>query len=124
MHSPSRAPAPGNFGRCANCGFVWPTRASFLKDPALKVIGYQVNFEALKLGLFLFNHTCRGTLSVRAEAFWDLYPGPIFKERATGSAQCPEHCLFQEELSACPAQCECAYVREILQIIKNGPRGT
>ena len=110
------------FKTCSVCGFEWPTRNSFLEDPALTVIGYQVNFEALKLGFFMFNHTCKNTLSVRAEAFWDLYAGPIYKDRATGGEQCPGYCLFEDELSPCPAQCECAFVREILQVIKNWPR--
>ena len=114
--------SPDAFKTCSLCGFEWPTRESFLKDPALEVIGYQVNFEALKLGFFLFNHSCRATLSVRAKAFWDLYEGPIYKDRATGSKQCPEYCLFEDELSPCPAECECAFVREILQVIKNWPK--
>jgi hypothetical protein len=123
LHTPSPSPpaAPGPFKACANCGFVWPSRAAFLADPALEVIGYQVNFEELRLGLFLFNHTCRGTLSVAAGVFWDLYQGPIYKERATGGECCPGYCLFREELKACPAKCECAYVREILQILKSRP---
>ena len=110
------------FKTCSPCGFEWPTREAFLNDPALTVIGYQVNFETLKLGFFLFNHTCKNTLSVRAEAFWDLYDGPVFKTRATGCDQCPEYCLHQENLEPCPAECECAFVREILQVIKNWPK--
>ena len=104
------------------CGVAWPTREAFLEDPALTLIGYQVNFDELKLGLFLFNHTCKNTLSVRAGDFWDLYDGPVFRERATGGEECPEYCLHQEELSTCPARCECAFVREILQVIKNWPK--
>ena len=103
------------------CGFVWSTRSAFLEDPALELIGYQAHFEDLKLGCFLFNHTCKGTLAVQAEAFWDLHRGPVFMERATGSDQCPGYCLHQDVLAPCLAHCECAFVREILQVIKNWP---
>ena len=109
------------FKICPVCDFPWPTREAFLRDPALKLIGYQVNFAKLKLGHFLFNHSCKATLGVHANAFWDLYQGTVFMERATGGDQCPEYCLHQDVLDPCQAQCECAFVREILQVIKNWP---
>ena len=85
-------------------------------------IGYQVNFKSLDAGIFLFNHRCKGTLAIPAEQFRDLYKGPIFKERATGSDDCPGHCLHEDQLDPCPVRCECAYVREILQIIRRWPK--
>lgn len=110
------------FKRCPTCGFVWSTRDHFLRDPALEIIGYQVNFKKLTLGFFLFNHSCKTSLAIRAVNFGDLYKGPIFQDRATGSEECPGYCLLEHELLPCPAQCECAYVREIVQIIKNCPK--
>ena len=110
-----------NFKTCPKCGFAWPTREGFLNDPDLELIGYQVNFEELTLGYFLFNHSCKDTLSVPANAFWDFYKGHVFIDRATGSDQCPGYCLHQDVLDPCPAQCECAFVREIIQIIKAWP---
>ena len=107
------------FKKCTVCGFQWASRDDFLRDPGIELIGYQVNFEELKEGFFLFNHTCKGTLALMANEFCDLYDGPIFKERATGSESCPGYCLHKNELQPCPALCECAYVREIIQIIKN-----
>ena len=111
-------PLSADFKTCPKCGFVWPTGEAFLDDPALELVGYQVNFKKLKLGSFLFNHTCKDTLSVHANAFWDLLKGIDFIDRATGSDQCPGYCLHQDVLDPCPAQCECAFVREIIQIIK------
>ena len=111
-----------NFKICPTCGFVWPTRNHFLRDPALEIIGYQVNFEQLTLGFFLFNHSCKSTLSICAGDFSDLYRGSIFQKRATGSEECPGYCLLQPVLLPCPAQCECAYVREVIQVVKNFPK--
>jgi len=101
-----------------NCGKTWPDRDSFLDDPGILLIGYQVNFKYLKLGRFLFNHSCGTTLALTADLFVDLYGGPVFSVRATGSDACPGYCLRKTSLSPCPAQCECAFIREILQIIK------
>ena len=106
------------FKRCSNCGFQWKTRDEFLSDPKLEIIGYQTNFKNLTLGLFYFNHECRGTFTVQAGVFEDLYDGPIFKKRATGSEECPADCLYKDKLKPCPVQCECSCVREIVQIIK------
>ena len=107
-----------NFKVCPHCGFIWKNRDSCLTDDRVTIIGYQAYFEDLKAGLFLFNHSCNGTFALEAILFTDLYDGPIFQESATGSDDCPEYCLNEENLDPCPAQCECVFVREIIQIIK------
>jgi hypothetical protein len=113
--------------QCMCCGHAWRTLEALLGDPQLQIVGYQVNFDNLLLGLFLFNHlACGSTIAVPAGLFKRLYDGPIYATRATGTAECPEYCLYASELGACLAKCECAYVREILQIVRAWPktRGT
>ncbi len=111
------------FKKCTCCAFSWRSREEFLQDTSLELIGYQVNFEDLKLGYFLFNHlTCQSTIAIAAENFRDLYSGPVFADRLTGSESCPGYCLHDDVLQPCAAQCECAYVREILQIVRNWPK--
>jgi hypothetical protein len=110
------------FKKCPNCGFQWDTRDHFLSDRNLDIIGYQANFKELTTGLFYFNHSCKGTLAVKAFFFGDLYEGPIFQRRANDSEACPRYCLHREELQLCPVECECAYVREIIQLIKKWPK--
>ena len=112
------------FKRCPNCGFEWPERDGFLSDPDLALVGYQINYRQLTAGIFLFNHVCKGTLAIHAIDFRDFYAGPVFKESATGTAACPGHCLHEDDLGPCPVQCECAYVRRILQIVKTWPKAT
>lgn len=107
-----------SFKACKICGTVWHSRDDFLNDPNISIVGYQAHFDVLSEGFFLFNHHCRGTLSVRVKELSDLYDGPVFKERKTGLEDCPGYCLYKEELGACPAKCECAFVREIIQIVK------
>ena len=53
-----KKPQSTSFKTCSKCGFVWPGRLSFLSDPQLRIVGYQVDFDKLKAGLFLFNHSC------------------------------------------------------------------
>jgi hypothetical protein len=83
------------------------------------------NFDALKLGLLLFNHVyerCKTTLALEAGEFIDLYKKEIFQTRMTGTKECPGYCLYKENLQPCPANCECAYIREVIQIIRSWPK--
>jgi len=105
--------------QCAVCNKHWPTRDEFLGDTRVELVGYQVSFENLVAGQFLFNHECGATLAVPATAFADLYAGPVFQERVANTADCPGHCLHPDDLDPCTAKCECAFVREILQLVKN-----
>jgi len=114
--------APHIFKECPICSYQWTDRKNFLSDPEIETIGYQVHFENLKLGCFLFNHTCKGTLTIPVDMFTDLYDGPVFTEKATVSDECPGHCLHRFNIEPCRAKCECAFVREIIQVIKDWPK--
>jgi hypothetical protein len=107
-----------NFKICPNCDFVWKNRKDFLSDNKTSITGYQVNFENLTAGLFLFRHSCKGSFSLKVSSFENLYTGPIFKEKATDTDDCPGYCLHKNELDPCPANCECAFVRKIIQILR------
>jgi hypothetical protein len=112
------------FKSCPSCNQSWDSRENFLADSTLELVGYQVHFKSLEQGLFLFNHlSCKTTISVKSESFANLYNGPIYTKNMLGTDSCPEHCLFKTNLEACPAQCECNYVREIIQIIKTWDNG-
>jgi hypothetical protein len=114
VDEPERDPL-SPFETCSMCGTRWQSRGDFLADKEIRPIGYMANFEDLKLGLFHFNHeACGTTLALVASHFTDLYSGPMFEGRRTGSSDCPGYCLRREELRPCPASCECAFVREVV----------
>lgn len=110
------------FKRCPGCGDEWPTRDQFMGDRNLELNGYKADFEQLEYGLFFFTHlklNCFSTMVIEVVQFLDLYPGKIHLQRRTGEADCPGYCLDKDQLDRCEAICECAFVREIMQIIKN-----
>ena len=108
------------FKKCTNCGHRWPSRTDFLEDVSTDLIGYQVNFDNINLGFFLFNHlSCGTTLGIPAGEFKDLYKGPVYAEQLLGTNQCPDYCLHEKKLDPCPEKCECAYVRDIIQTVRN-----
>jgi len=113
-----------SFKKCI-CGHVWASREAFMSDPNIKLLGYQVDFEVLKEGYFLFNHLvsgCQTTLSIPAGIFFNFYSGPIFAERLVGTKECEGHCLRGDDLQRCPQKCECAFVREVLRIVAEWPK--
>ncbi len=107
------------FKKCSNCGVEWQTREDFIHDEEVILLGYQPNFVMLSKGLFLFNHKCGSTISVRVHFFADLYQGPMFDNSLTGSSECLGYCLHQNELRPCLAECECSYVRFVLGLLKS-----
>lgn len=110
------------FAECSSCGHKWIGRDDFLQDADIAIHGYQVNYDDLLAGTFLFNHSCGATLAVSVRHFNGLYEGPIFKDRLTGSSDCPGYCLYQDQLDLCSNRCECAYVRNIIDIIRKWPK--
>lgn len=109
------------FKQCPACKKVWEDREELLADSEAHIIGYQAHFADLTLGLFLFNHSCNGTFAIPAEEFLDMYKGPAFEKKFLDTEQCPGYCRHQKSLEPCPLQCECAYIREIIQILKKHP---
>ena len=106
------------FKDCPVCQASWRTRDEFITDAKITLTGYQVNFDTLEKGLFLFEHVCGATLTLGVHAFTDLYAGPIERDRKTGSESCPGYCLYVDSLRPCPERCECAYVRDILELLQ------
>jgi len=112
------------FKKCSCCKYTWYTRDEFLQDASIDLIGYQANFCNLELGLFLFNHlTCESTIAISAGFFKELNDGPVFTERLTGTEVCQGFCLDMDALDHCENQCECVWVRDIMQVIRAWPKG-
>ncbi len=109
------------FKVCPMCSTEWVTRDEFLNDLSLEINGYGADFERLDWSLFYFTHKkegCFSTMVVEAKDFLDLYSGKKYTERRTGLEDCPGYCLDKEQLNRCEALCECAFNREIINLIK------
>lgn len=120
------APAAG-FKTCPKCGRVWETRDAFLSDPELRLLGYQADFHDPRQGLLLLNHSrpdCLTTLSIAAREFGDLAGAGLisWSSRRAGTQDCPGHCLRRNNLERCPAECDCAFAREIVARIAAWPK--
>jgi hypothetical protein len=110
------------FKKCTMCSHKWNTREDFLNDGTLVLNGYEAYFKELERGLIFFTHEvdkCGSTMTFEVKEFLDLYTGEIYPEQMHGTEECPEYCLKKDKLDACLVKCECASVREVLQIIKS-----
>ena len=110
------------FKCCSMCAAVWHERTEFISDTHLQIEGYQADFEHLEQGLVYFTHTvdgCYSTMAVKASEFLDLIPGKPFTSRKTMTEDCPGYCLHQSNIQRCKAECECAYVRDLLHILQS-----
>ena len=110
------------FKKCPMCRHAWIDREDFLADPDVEIIGYQVSFDSVKEGLFLFNHHCETTLAFKVLEFEDLYEGARSDIAAAGTDNCSGFCLNIKELRACSTQCKYAYARDIIKIILSWPK--
>jgi hypothetical protein len=109
------------FKICSMCFTKWETRDDFIDDPLLYINGYQAHFERLEGSLFYFTHQkedCYSTIAIKAEEFLSLYSGKKYKERRTNNEDCPQYCFEKVQLDRCDAFCECAFNREVIEIIK------
>jgi hypothetical protein len=110
------------FKKCPNCFEIWSTRYEFISDNQIELNGYKTDFEKLEYGLFFFTHKksgCGSTMALEVADFKDLYSGTISSERKTATDECPRYCFEKDQLDRCNALCECAFAREIIQIIKS-----
>jgi len=110
------------FQICNNCQTEWETVNAFMRDPAIELVGYMPTFDDLNDGLILFNHHCGTTLACVVGQFEHLYDGPIYENNRHGHDDCPGYCLNKTELSPCPQECSCAFVRDVLQIVARWPK--
>lgn len=110
------------FKTCPKCSTEWKTRDDFLTDSANVLVGYQADLTNLGFGLLLFEHRvpgCSTTAAIFAYEFFDLYTGPRHPEAKALLPGCPRYCLDEKYLGRCDVVCECAFVFDIIQIIRN-----
>jgi hypothetical protein len=119
--------ATDTYKTCPKCSQSWNTLNDFLTDSSLDLNGYQVSFKNLDAGLLLFTHMvegCKTTMGVYVRDLGHLYTGVRYTENKALSPECPRYCVDEKRLGRCDAHCECAYVREIIGVIKDGHKVT
>lgn len=114
-----------SFKTCPTCGKTWFSQKHFISDPSLKLNGYTAHFKKLERGMFFFTHSvqnCKTTMALEVSHFQNLYTGIRYTQKRARMDDCPGYCLDKTQLNRCDAYCECAFAREISNILKNYPK--
>jgi len=109
-----------NFKTCPRCSFSWDSRKAFLADPKLELKRYKADLKAPQYGMFFFTHqtaSCSSTITMLVNDFRSLYPGKISPKNKAFSEDCPGYCLEETQLARCDVSCQCAFARDIVQIL-------
>lgn len=118
---PSRKKGTTNYRTC-DCGKTWKTRNAFLRDKAVKIIGYQPDFVNHKYNHFLFHHRAKGCgvfFGVRASDFSDLREKGCPNELCFGHDECPGYCMDTFDMRVCSVTCRNATDRVIASKIRS-----
>lgn len=103
---------------CASCGRSWSDPLDLVRDPSLRLNGYQAVEPDADDGLLLLTHEaagCGSTLAVFVRDFRHLYDGPEYLVCLQGEPSCGKHCLMREDLSPCDEPCSMHWARSVLQ---------
>ena len=114
------------FKVCSMCKKHWEDRDDCLRDPEVKLAGYQVDFTDLDQGYFLFNHSaadCGTSIAVLVGDMMDLRGGLVHQESMYETAACEGHCLVVTSFEKCRAPCRNARVRDVMRAILELNRG-
>jgi len=108
------------FQICGSCRRPWPTWESFVRDPAVRLLGLQSVVSNPDANLLVFEHGCGSSISILARRLRHLLPESEphkpFPHLMAGE-QCRKHCLLIEDLEACDAPCRNARDRELILLV-------
>jgi hypothetical protein len=115
------------FKTCGLCKRQWPSWEEFIRDPGIRPIGMQAITSVPDANLFLFEHRCGSTVSIRAKQLRHLVPDPEQGAELPllfGKELCSGHCRHVEDLEACSQPCVNARDRNLLLFLLDMKRNS
>jgi len=109
------------FQTCGSCKGAWSTWDSFVRDPAVRLLGLQADVACPDVSLLVFEHGCGSSVSILSWRLRHLLPEPQSgdpRARLLGAEQCRGHCLRLGDLEACDAPCSNARDRELIRLVQ------
>jgi hypothetical protein len=111
----------GPFKTCGCCKSEWPTWDCFVQDPDIRLLGLQAVAAYPDSNLLVFEHRCRGSVSVLTKRLQYLLPPPGADQpagRLLGTEQCRGHCASLGDMQMCNATCRNARDRQLMKIVE------
>jgi hypothetical protein len=114
-----------SFKECGSCRQAWPDWQSFVRDPALRLLGLQAIPNLPDANVLVFEHRCGSSVSVLAHKLRHLLSD---EDRAAdrpllfGTETCRGHCRIIENLATCDQPCANARDRRLALLIADEKR--
>ena len=108
------------FKECGSCRHAWADWQSFVRDPALRLLGLQAIPGLPDANLIVFEHRCGSSVSVLALKLRHLLSE---EDQAAnrpvlfGTDTCSGHCRVIENLATCDQPCANARDRRLALLI-------
>ena len=97
------------------CHALWLTRARFLEDSSLRLMGFRPGNDGHSDGTVLFNHNvCGTTVGVELARFEGLTRHPKMTPSAARLGQEAPFCAAELHNEPCPPNCSCEYVWHLM----------
>ena len=110
------------FTSCPKCQNAWLTRGDFLRDPAVRLLGFQPGTIGDADGVILFSHDlCGGNLPVELPRFDGLVQAPKYAASSKTFNTIP-FCTAELCNAYCPTDCACDYVWHVMGLIQSWPK--
>ena len=122
--------SPTVFKACPACHAEWRSEASMLRDPDVRLIGFQLLSDgcqpgSCQSGVFVFSHeTCGTSLAMETAAAVGLTHGsiPVLSRSACSVGRGGDHCLGARAGGECPRECICEFVWRVTRLIRDWPK--
>ncbi len=109
------------FQTCGACKYAWSTWEDFVRDPGVRLVGLQAFQANTDYNLLVFEHRCRGSVSILTPRLRHLLPPPSPddpKVRLLGTHDCRGHCNYLEDQEMCDAACSSARDRKLILLVR------
>ena len=108
------------FQICGSCRRRWRSWNDFVLDPAVRLLGMQVQTDRSDINLLVFEHDCGTSISILTRRLSGLLSDqddaqPSVSLRDT--ERCKGHCRVLGDFASCDAPCINARDRELMRLI-------
>jgi hypothetical protein len=117
---------PAPFKECGSCHKKWEEWQDFVRDPEVRLLGFQGSTRLPDTNLLVFHHRCGTSISVFAKNLRHILPQDVQELQFPvlyGDETCSQYCREIENLKICKRSCANARDRHLILTILEMKKG-